>query len=308
MKALIDGDILLYACGFAAQKNWHRVYIEGEEQHGYVAEFKYKKDLIEYLDMCPGIYVYETEVEVEPLSHAVHNVNQVLRRILEETEADSYTVYLTGKDNFRDKLVDYYKKNRDPDHKPHWYQELGEYLIEVHDAVIVNGQEADDAMGIHQYVDLYGENLGCINWPNCDAAGCHDDEPHTIICTTDKDLDMIPGWHYNWDKKSKKYGKYWVDEEQAIRWFYTQLLMGDSTDNIKGVPGCGKKGAKVLLEDCETESDMFTMCAGAYNGVYPDLGPEILRENADLLWIRREEDQRWEPPEISECVECAETS
>lgn len=280
MHALIDGDIILYSCGFAAQNNWHRVYITGEEENGYIAQFKYKKDLVDYLDTHTEYDLfYETEVEVEPFGNAAYNVNQLISRIIEDTGATTFTIFLTGKDNFRDNLVDYYKKNRDPAHKPVHYEQLKQYLFSEYNAEIVDGMEADDAMGIAQYTSLM-ENTAKDSPKN-----------GTIICTTDKDLKMIPGWHYNWDKRERSY----IKPRQATHWFYTQLLTGDPTDNIKGIPKIGKKRAESMLAPCETEQQMYAVALEGYNKAY-DLGMEVLQENADLLWILREKDVRWTPP------------
>ena len=59
----------------------------------------------------------------------------------------------------------------------------------------------------------------------------------------DKDLDQIPGWHYNWyhDKM------YHVEPHQANRFLACQCLAGDMTDNIPGVKGIGPKKAELIL-------------------------------------------------------------
>lgn len=298
MHALIDGDIPLYACGFAVETKLHKVYITGEEEAGYVEEFKYKKDLKALLKENEGMS-YATDMIVEPLSHAIHLVDQLVDKIVEATGASEYTVFLTGDTNFRDELVDYYKKNRDPNHKPQHFKELKDYLINVHGAVIVDGQEADDALGIAQWKDYDQSDISWFLSEPCYESKKND--LNTVICTTDKDLDMIPGWHYNWTKDKR----YWVDEEQAIRWFYLQLLMGDSTDNIKGIPGVGRKSAEKLLDGLTTEEEYFAAVKKAYNdrycgakhaGVITDGCAALIKENADLLWIRREENTGWIPP------------
>jgi 5'-3' exonuclease len=283
MKALIDGDIILYACGFAAQHKYYRVRpVAWRDSDNYLEEFRYKKEAKAWIEgLEDGLEIY-TRDDIEPLSHAVQNIDVLIKRIMKETGSDSYNIYLTGSDNFRDELVDYYKKNRDPTHKPYWYKELKEYLIECYDAIVVDGQEADDAMGIAQ---MKGMNSFDIL--------SHGTEYPTIICTTDKDLNMIPGWHYNWQKDKK----YWVTEEGATRSFYFQLLTGDSTDNIKGVAGIGFKGAERILSRMETEKEMFIAVEKSYQDLYGTWeGTKFMEENVALLWIRREEDMGWEQP------------
>jgi len=123
------------------------------------------------------------------------------------------------------------------------------------------------------------------------------ENPSVIIITVDKDLDNTPGWHYNFVKKEK----YWITEEEGIRNFYKQLLTGDAVDNIKGIKGIGPKRAEHLLGRGKNEKDYYSIVLQQYRhhlpyeftGVNPT---EQLNENAQLLWIMREEGKHWSPP------------
>jgi len=118
---------------------------------------------------------------------------------------------------------------------------------------------------------------------------------NTCIASIDKDLNGVPGWHFNWNKDDL----YWVTEDEATRWFYTQLIMGDPTDNIQGVPSYGIKKAEKALAKCEDEEDMYWVALGLYQYYYEALGYKpmnALLENARLLWMRREEGVDWQPP------------
>jgi 5'-3' exonuclease len=134
---------------------------------------------------------------------------------------------------------------------------------------VIEGQEADDAIGIAAY------NYG-------------DDDEAYIIMSIDKDLDMIRGWHYNFTKDIK----YFVQEDETLRTFYTQVLTGDRVDNIPGLKGIGPKKAEKILKDCTTEKEMYAAVLEAY-----DNNEEYLWEQAKLLWIRRKENQIWQPPQ-----------
>jgi 5'-3' exonuclease len=185
------------------------------------------------------------------------------------TGAKESRVFLTGKDNFRDSLVDYYKKNRDPEQKPVHYAKCKEFLLRKYKAEVIDGMEADDALGINQ-------------------------TEYTIICTIDKDLDMIPGWHYNWQKDTR----YFVSEQGAIEWFYTQLLTGDSTDNIPGLfQTVGTKASAKLKEGIKGKSELELW--NYVSKLYTDGGASIDKvvEIARLLWIHRDKTAPlWEPP------------
>lgn len=292
MKALVDCDVLVYRCGFAAQHTYYRVYLAGEEEFGHVAQFEYKKEADAYLKEQPeGKFVCTPWVYVEPVENALHNFKQVMEKIKETTKATEIKAYLTGGGNFREKLavIRPYKGNRDPNHKPFHYQALRDYAVDKWGAEVVEGQEADDAMGIEQYnANTYRETgLGC--YVDFDV-----NQSKSIICTNDKDLNMIPGWHFNFVKDEK----YWVSEEEGTRFFYQQLLSGDPTDNIVGIPGIGPKKAEKILADVPTdEAVLYKACLVQYEGTYGAMAEDILIENARLLWIRREPEQVWNPTE-----------
>jgi len=178
-----------------------------------------------------------------------------------------YQGYLTGSTNYRKDIAVTapYKGNR-VGTKPKHYALIREYLIKAWGCELVEGQEADDAIGIKAYA------IGDIE--------------EYIIMSIDKDLDMIRGWHYNFIKDQK----YLVDDFQAIKHFYAQLLTGDRVDNIVGLKGVGPKKAAKILEDCITEADMYKAVLEAY-----DNDETRVLENGQLLWIRRNENQIWSP-------------
>lgn len=276
MKALIDGDILIYRCGFAIEHSKYNVYIRGEEFHGPIAVYNYKKEIPKEQVEDTGCSI-EKETEIEPLENCLHAVSTTIEAILDAVETKEHQVYLSGEGNFREKIAvtSVYKGNRDPLHKPKYYNDIKEYLVKRWNAVVVDGMEADDAMGIEQW-----------NW----VSELYNDE--TIICTTDKDLDQIIGWHYNFVKKEK----YWIDEDVALRNFYTQLLTGDPVDNVQGIQGMGPSGARKILEGCRTREEYYAKASAAYVAAYGDKGMERLNEMAQLVWIRRERDKGWIAP------------
>ena len=82
-----------------------------------------------------------------------------------------------------------------------------------------------------------------------------------------------------------------VSDFDGLKFFYSQILSGDSADNILGLYRVGPAKADKMLQDCNTEKELFEECIKAYDG---DVDRVI--ENARLLWLRRKEGEIWEPP------------
>ncbi len=196
------------------------------------------------------------------LLSAIGVTDSIIEGIMETLQEDVGLVYITGEGNFRDEIAvtKPYKGNRKAD-KPEFYNEIRQYLLKEHEAILCNGEEADDSIAI--------------------AAT---QNPDSIIASIDKDFDQVPGWHYNFVKNKK----YYVTEEEALLNFYMQFLVGDVIDNIEGVRGIGPVKARKLLED-KTEIEMFNVCV-------EKLGYERAVENGSLLYLRRVEGEMWEPP------------
>ena len=178
---------------------------------------------------------------------------------------EGYQLYLTGTGNFRH---DYavtapYKGNRKSRPAPRLLRDIRQHLIEQWGAVVVEGEEADDAIAI--------------------AATALGD--YAIMASIDKDFDQIGGTHYDFIKNRE----YYVTEVEGLKFFYQQIITGDAIDNIIGVEGVGQQGAKDLIQGCRNESDMWDI-------VRDQLGDDRALENARLAWLRREVGQIWEPP------------
>jgi len=184
-------------------------------------------------------------------------------------DTDDYELFLTGKTNFRNEVAVTvpYKGNRKDVKKPKHLPLLREYLQTAWGASVSDGQEADDDIAIR------ATELG----------------EESIIVSIDKDFMQVPGWHYNFVKKVKKH----VTPEEGLRFFYKQILMGDSADNIKGMHRVGEVTATKMLADFTTEMQLYQCCVEA-------MGEERVLENARLLWLRRIPNQMWEPPNEEE--------
>jgi len=101
---------------------------------------------------------------------------------------------------------------------------LRQYCIDNYSAVIMEGLEADDVLGI------------LATTPN------NNDE--RIVVSIDKDLLQIPS-------KISRDGKTFdeISEDEANYWHMMQTLCGDATDGYSGCPKVGVKTAQKILGD-----------------------------------------------------------
>lgn len=218
-----------------------------------------KRALKQYLLEHPDIEYEIVEFkEVETVNNALYNVDSILDSMLDKFHVSGYTVFLSGSNNFRNEVYPIYKANRLNVPRPVHYLAVREHLMNKWDAVVVQGMEADDALGIHQ-------------------------TDTSVICTIDKDLDTITGKHYNFVTDTL----YDVSPLEAANNFYMQMLAGDSTDNICGIRGVGMITAKKRLDKYEN------YCDGAieeYKKYYGEDWEEAWQVNELLLGILCDED------------------
>lgn len=274
-----DADVLVYRAGFAAEHTYWDLTWEPQKDLRFTREFESRKELEEFREK-EGIDSLSSSISArvvaEPVEHALFNARSILKTVKEELQADNLILYLSGPTNFRLGIATIrpYKGKRDPDHKPVHASAIKAMLRREYDVVTSDGQEADDDMATAHYA----------MWLR--------DPYSTVIATIDKDLDMVPGLHYNFAKKEK----YFLDEVEALRKFYEQLLKGDTVDNIQGVPGIGKAKAAKALAGCNNEWAMYDKVKELYVESYGDKADEALLETGRLLWMRRQPNEWWSPP------------
>ena len=146
-----------------------------------------------------------------------------IKRCTEVSMATEFNLFITGANNFRFDIAKQveYKGNRKDIEKPANHGMVKNIAAKHYGRHVVNctGYEADDAMAYHRF---------------------EKDANDYIICTRDKDLLTVPGWHYRWicGEDQPERLPHFVSVFEANRFFFHQCLTGDPTDNIVG---CGKK-------------------------------------------------------------------
>ena len=227
------------------------------------------------------IYAFRpaASAENEEVGIAIWRMEEMIDNTLAEVGADEFSIFLSGENNFRYDIYPEYKANRTSP-KPRHLKTLKEYLAEKYGAQVSDGCEADDLLGITQ----------CAAAPDT-----------TIICSLDKDLRMIPGNHYSFEIRGmSSLGKEWVrpaervciNELDALKHFYTQILVGDTADNIKGAAGIGKVKAAQILKDCTNEQEMFEAVKDYFGS------DDELLMTGKCLWIFRKPEDIWRFPKF----------
>lgn len=303
--------------------------------------FKIKKPVRALLDKNKVVLVdgdvvaYQAAYGREHVDAVKAEVKMILNRIKDDTGAFHMIIYLTGKENFRNDvaMLQQYKGNRyNPDGsrkkpQPKLLPEARLELFTMYRAELQATQEADDALVIAQ--TAFNKNA-------------ESDVQSTVSCisTIDKDLRISPGLHHNIgnsevdkvDRLGYIYCKGSTLKGCGLKFFYSQLLMGDSTDNIKGLPqvteemvvsfglrrgGCGGMGAARIISEAESELELFTIVYDQYQSYWADTpisarkiqaadwrtGKSIcsdpldrLTEMGQLLWMRTYSGEMWTPP------------
>lgn len=193
-------------------------------------------------------------------------LDSTLKTISTETGIHHMRIYLSGEGNFRYKVATTkpYKGNREGMVHPTFLQYCKDYLVEQYGAIRVHGYEADDAIA----TDMV--------------------ENGAVHCGVDKDIFQIAGDHYNYTKEEMSDRWVTITEEDAIIRLYRQVLCGDNSDNIPGLPRVGVKTAEAVIVNAETAlSDALAYYEEVCRIKLPQVNPTVyFIEQSDLITMR----------------------
>ncbi|MGZ5029698.1 MAG: DNA polymerase I [Methylobacter sp.] len=187
-----------------------------------------------------------TNAKGEP-TNAVYGVSNMLRKLITDYHSDYITVVFDapGK-SFRNDLYDQYKA-----HRPSMPDDLRVQIAPLHNLIramglpliIEPGVEADDVLGVlAQHAEQQGYDV--------------------IISTGDKDMAQLVTEHIILENTMSNtrmdiqgvIDKFGVRPEQVIDYL---ALIGDTVDNIPGVPKVGPKTAAKWLEQYQTLENLM---------------------------------------------------
>lgn len=222
-----------------------------------------------------------------------------------------YKLCIHGEGNFRYDVAKILPYKGGRSEKPLVFQELKELVFAQYKnkIIISNGYESDDKLGILA-TESQAEYRKTGVWKY-------------LLAYCDKDLNQLSGPHINFDKMGE--GVQWINPTEACYNFCKQMIMGDATDKIQGLPslteamqerlglrkavGCGDVSAKAILGGSSTPKEMLEAVIEAYKEVYEEpvtfvsdsdgeeytyTWKEFLLENARLLWMLRSEEVEWD--------------
>jgi len=188
-----------------------------------------------------------TNANGEP-TNAIYGVSNMLRKLIADYHSDYITVVFDapGK-TFRNELYDQYKA-----HRPPMPDDLRVQIAPLHNLIramglpliIESGVEADDVLGVlAQHAEQQGYDV--------------------IISTGDKDMAQLVTEHIILENTMSNIrmdiqgviDKFGVRPEQIVDYL---ALIGDTVDNIPGVPKVGPKTAAKWLEHYQTLENLMT--------------------------------------------------
>ncbi len=236
--ALIDADTIVFATcsvleikdellpiGMYTPVEWDEII----ETVGYVKE----EHAVYYMNMAEALIHSEEKIDF----------------ILERTGCVDFELHFTiGRKSFPYTKVDSQYKGNRTDPAPFFLRQLKEAMYEKYpNKVYLNTEwEADHIVVCKKrdFPDKY------------------------VLCAVDKDvLKALPGRMFNYYQSTKwKIDMKWIEntEEEAMKRYYVQTLMGDTGDNVVGIFGIGIKTAEKLLKNCKTPQECWKVVKHQY--------------------------------------------
>lgn len=269
---IYDGDVLAYRAAAAIEKRSIKAtHLPSGKSIEFGTRTEFKKMLKDKgVEFDPEKYKIEDIQTPEPLENALAIMKRQIININADLFADDYIITLSGKSNFRDRLLlpSKYKGSRDSTIRPIHLQACKLYLYNRHPSIAARDREADDEQIIIGY-----QHLNAGNYP--------------VIAGIDKDAYAYSGLTlYDFTKDDPQpftipeFGELRDEEKKGVKghgfiWFCFQWLNGDATDDFKPceIAGVkfGEKGAYKLLKDATTPKEALETVLKQYRAWYPGL-------------------------------------
>lgn len=166
---------------------------------------------------------------ISSLSLLYANVDSMMEAISHYVDQGETIVCLSSSTNFRKVLYSDYKANRKTA-KPKLLSHAISYLHKEYGGSSIKGYEADDMIAM-----LMTNGDVCVS--------------------LDKDMMQLRGTHFNFVKNRFTT----VSNKEAINNFIYQMIVGDTTDNVKGLVGRGKVFADAFISNNNAVSELVCL-------------------------------------------------
>ena len=183
---------------------------------------------------------------------------------------DDPVMCFTQYPTFRHTIFPDYKANRKSKRKPLALYAMVEQIGQRYKSASYTGLEGDDVMALLATSKQY---------------------PNPVIVSPDKDMRTVPCTLLANDDMEL------ITKKKADRHWMIQALTGDSTDNYKGIIGCGPVTADKILGDAKTLPDMWDKVVAAYENKKQPFADAVL--TAQLARILRKGDYDFKTQEVT---------
>jgi len=277
-QLVYDFDFIKFACACVGEKRTIRVthpcgidetfktrtVFFGKQPRydgGWLADVnKHRKD-DRKLRVCD--FTIEDIQTPEPIENVLHNTKQAIKNICTKLGVNNYYGYVGRGDSWRveKSTLLKYKGQRADLLRPIHLNAVEEYLVKYHNAQIIEGLEADDAV----VIDSYKNKSRIVVAEDKDALGV------SGIFLFNPNL-FETAMYYDGLGFLEKRGN--TIEGRGRMFFYFQVLSGDATDHYKA--NCfsdmkwGDASAYKALVDCKTDQECWQTIVDCYKKLYPE--------------------------------------
>lgn len=181
----------------------------------------------------PDDELYYTEIE-DSRAKFDEQFMSIVNHLEDKYPIDKVLTFSGSKGNFRKLITKKYKANRKKQELPPLLDEMHQFVKDHYDSIWGYGVETDDMVA--RYWKQISDDIG---------------RDEVMIVSIDKDYKQFPCLMYNYHYKHKEILD--ISEEEAMYNFYSQMIEGDTADNVNYFKGKGKKFAEKHFKDCTTK-------------------------------------------------------
>lgn len=209
--------------------------------------------------------LFETDVNVAFNKFEV-SFERLLDFLEEQVNVDEVVFCNGSKNNFMKDISATYKLNR-TQKRPEILPLLHDMVKLEYNSIYGDGVETDDVVATLWAEEVEKNGIDSV-----------------VIMSLDKDYKQFPCWFYDYNYKKRELVK--ISEQEANENFYSQMIVGDSADNIKVCKGYGKVYAQKLFKDAKNKYSLMNRTYRLYKQVYGDDAKAMFNQAKSLLTLK----------------------